>query len=243
MGISGPTAFIAAQIQRDMPQDGTGSVSTASLANAAGTEIEGLKGCLADAISELSLRLPESLFSGEVQGDRVVLERKPAPQGLIAFVPAAGAAQSSTAKASREVDPEVVSQLMASAVSYGDRQDVAGRRCLVTALAKRPADEVEAILGSALWTKKKQGIRFWAAATKRLREAADDVAWAKRLGEAEDCMNEQQSNIKMLAVLHAKDDEARMIEASLAAGVLPSRVRAVIVQRKLEKEAKEQNTK
>ena len=75
MGISGPAAFIAAQIQRDMPRDGSGIVGAAVLANAADVRVEALTDSLAEAIAELTLRLPESQFKGEVQGDRVLLER------------------------------------------------------------------------------------------------------------------------------------------------------------------------
>lgn len=243
MGISGPAAFIAAQMQRDMPRDGTGSVDAVSLANAAGVALEALESSLTEAIAELTFLHPETQFSGEVQGDRVVFERKPAARGVIEFVPACGLVEPTAAEMPREVDPEVVSRLMASAVSYGDRQDAAGRRSLVMALSNRPADEVEAILGSALWTKKKQGIRFWAAATKRLKEATNAAAWAKRLVEAKDCMIEQQSNVNMLAVVLAKAEEGRLIEESLAAGMLPSRVRAEIEKRKSEKKAKERGEK
>lgn len=241
MGISGPAAFIAAQIQRDMPRDGTGSVSAASLVSAAGMRSEGLKDCLADAIAELTLRLPESHFSAEVHGDCVVFKRKPAFRGLIVFAPADGSAEPAAAKMSREVDPETVSRLMTSAVSLGDQNDAAGRRILLTALGKRPADEVEAVLGSALWTKKKQTIRFWAAATIRLKDAANDETWARRLQEAQDLMVEQQSGINMLAVVLARAKEPQLVADSLAAGLLPSRVRAEIEKRKLEKAAQKRD--
>lgn len=243
MGISGPAAFIAAQMQRDMPRDGTGSVDAVSLANAAGVALEALESSLTEAIAELTFHHPETQFSGEVQGDRVVFERKPAARGVIEFVPAGGLVEPTAAEMPREVDPEVVSRLIASAVSYGDREDAAGCRCLVIALGKRPADEVEAILGSALWTKKKQGIRYWAAATKRLKDAADDEAWARRLLEAQGLMVEQQSNLNMLAVVLARVKEPQLVEDSLAAGILPSRVRAEIEKRKREKAAKESEGK
>jgi len=236
---SGPAAFIAAQIQRDMPRDGTGSVDAVSLANAAGVALEALESRLAEAIAELTLHLPGTQFSGEVQGHRVVFERRPAARGLIAFVPAGGLVQPAAAEMTREVDPEIVSRLMATAVSLGDQKDAGGRRILVRALGKRPADEVEAILGSALWTKKRQPIRFWAAATIRLKDAENDETWTRRLQEAQDLMVEQQSSMNMLAVVLARAKEPQLVEDSLAAGILPSRVRAEIEKRKREKAVKE----
>lgn len=243
MGISGPAAFIAAQMQRDMPRDGTGFVDAVSLANAAGVALEALESSLAEAIAELTFHHPETQFSGKVIDDHVMLERKPTVHGLIVFVPADSLGKPQSSAISQDAAGESASRLIASAVSHGDREDAAGRRILIKALSHRPADEVEAILGSALWTKKQQGIRFWAAATKRLKDAADDEAWAKRLGEAQDLMVEQQSKVNMLAVVLAKVKEPQFVEDSLAAGVLPSRVRAEIERRKREKAAKESEEK
>lgn len=243
MGISGPAAFIAAQMQRDMPRDGTGSVDAVSFANAADVALEALESSLAEAIAELTFHHPETQFSGKVQGDRVVFERRPAARGLIEFVLAGGLVQAAAAEMPREVDPEIVSKLIATAVSLGDQKDAGGRRILVKALGRRPADEVEAILGSALWTKKRQPIRFWAAATIRLKDAENEEAWARRLQEAQDLMVEQQSDMNMLAMLLARAKEPQLVEDSLAAGLLPSRVRAEIEKRKREKEAKERGEK
>lgn len=223
-------ARLTSQILRDVSAPGTGQARASELAKQADIPLENLAGLIDEVLAELTQLVLDSEFVITINGGLVNVERRAAAKGVFSFRPLTASADSlGLSLPERKELAEIAIELLPS----HHRTDAAGRRRIVEVLAKRPYEEVEQVLEASLWiAKKTQGLTFWQAAMKRLRDAGDTDAWSRRLGEAQETLPARLEAVRFLATIQGSAKPEELAQAAWGYGVFAGRVSAEVEKRR-----------